>query len=327
MNARAHTPIRNTKQAAELRDCGEQGSRSTVRDVAFSLIEIMITVALLSLIVLGLLSMFTQTKRAFTSSMTQSDVMEAGRAMMAGFTRELEQMTPTHAPPINNGNYVSTNFFAETSPGFDKDRMYQPLPGSLEERTNVVQRFFFVTQQNQDWIGTGYQVLLDDPATGVGVGTLFRASSTVSSRGAAILLSSNFLYSFGPSAPVTNLNRIADGVVHLRVRAFATNGFPITPDGFALGPGVKPAYANVANTRRFWNLQTSDQVESYFFSNAVPAYVEVELGILEPRVVDRFRSMSGNATAQRQYLSNHVAQVHLFRQRIAIRNVDFSPYQ
>ena len=40
------------------------------RRAAFSLIEIMITSALLSFIVLGLLAMFNQTQRAFRSGMT-----------------------------------------------------------------------------------------------------------------------------------------------------------------------------------------------------------------------------------------------------------------
>jgi hypothetical protein len=31
--------------------------------------------------------------------------------------------------------------------------------------------------------------------------------------------------------------------------------------------------------------------------------------------------------AQRSYLSNHVSEVHLFRQRIPIRNVDYTAYK
>src|SRR2546427_12839187 len=59
------------------------------RHSAFSLIEIMVTVALLSFIVLGLLAMFTQTQRAFTSGMTQTDVMQSGRAVVETIARDL----------------------------------------------------------------------------------------------------------------------------------------------------------------------------------------------------------------------------------------------
>jgi hypothetical protein len=49
----------------------------------------------------------------------------------------------------------------------------------------------------------------------------------------------------------------------------------------------------------------------------VPASLELELGVLEPELVARYRSIgSENALVQLQFLSNHVSQVHLFRQRI-----------
>jgi len=69
-----------------------------------------------------------------------------------------------------------------------------------------------------------------------------------------------------------------------------------------------------------------DIVNYAFWSNALPAYVELELGVLEPNIVDHFKAI-GNPTAQVNYLSNHVAQVHVFRQRVPIRMVDYSVYQ
>jgi hypothetical protein len=250
--------------------------------------------------------------------------------------RELEQMTPSQAPYLNNGNYLSTNFFAEIDPNFNKP-LIQALPGATARRINVIQRFFFLTEANQVWTGTGYQVLRDDPSTGTAgkVGTLFRASATNTSRAGAALLSGYFRNAFGPNSALTNLNRIADGVVHLRLRPFATNGFPVTlapqlsGPQFQLLPGPNPPLAGVRNTFAYWNINTylNDQLDSYFLSNAVPAYLELELGILEPRILERYRSMAGNTQAQDEYLSNHVAQVHLFRQRIPIRNVDFAAYQ
>ena len=63
----------------------------------FSLVEILMTVALLSVIILGLVAMFDQTRRAFTSSMTQVDVLEGGRAATALIASDLEQLTPCYA--------------------------------------------------------------------------------------------------------------------------------------------------------------------------------------------------------------------------------------
>ena len=57
-----------------------------LRRGAFTLIEIMVTVALLSFIILGLMAMFHQTQRAFRNSITQTDVLEGARALNANFT-------------------------------------------------------------------------------------------------------------------------------------------------------------------------------------------------------------------------------------------------
>ncbi len=291
--------------------------------------------SLLTLIILGLLMMFNQTQRAFRSSMTQSDVLEAARATMDILARDLEQMAPSQYPDlvINNVRYRGTNFLAETpSPSF----LLQELPGNVLPRTNFVQRFFFLTKFNQDWIGTGYLVLPLD-ASGY-VGTLYRFSGTNYPRFGTINLSSRFysaiqvaLQNIGFNLPVTNLSRIADGIVHLRVRPFAPNGFPIVGDvafvnGLFRTNPVTPFYGRIGQVAVAANNAYPDHmVGCYFLSNAVPAYVELELGILEPQTLQRYRSIPLPA-AQAQYLSNHVAQVHLFRQRIPIRNVDLAAY-
>jgi len=122
---------------------------------AFSLIEILVTVALLAFIVLGLFAMFNQTQRAFTSSMTQSDVLEAGRAVSDMFTRELEQIIPADSSAVN--------FYAQM-PALAP--LTQSLPGAVAPatltRTNFLEDLFFLTRSNQTWIGIGYCVRAAD---------------------------------------------------------------------------------------------------------------------------------------------------------------------
>ena len=59
---------------------------------------------------------------------------------------------------------------------------------------------------------------------------------------------------------------------------------------------------------------------STFRSNAVPAYVELELGILEPETMRQYYTMlrdeNPNATT---FLSRQIAKVHMYRRRIPIR--------
>src|SRR2546421_7572074 len=86
-----------------------QGSCATPKRVfqlAFSLVEILVTISLLAFIILGLMAMFIQTQKAFRGSMKQTDVLGSGRAVMDMITRELSQMTPSQMGR-------TYNFFAE----------------------------------------------------------------------------------------------------------------------------------------------------------------------------------------------------------------------
>jgi len=265
---------------------------------AFSLIEIMVVVSLMTVIVLGLMAMFGQTQRAFRSSMTQVDVLATGRATMDLLARELEQITPSYGAH-------TTNFYV-TRANFTPPALIQPLPGTTptETRTNVLEEFFFLTRENQQWTGTGY--LVSRPNEGVGTLYRFHTNAPATAIGN--------LSSYFKNSALTNLNRIADGVVHLRVRAYDTNGYALLPIN---------SRSNI--TVRFDNGVPGNYF--YFFTNnAVPAYLDVELGILEERTLERVRSI-GNQTAKRTFLENHAGQVHLFRQRVPVRNVDPTAYQ
>src|SRR6476646_10360529 len=101
---------------------------------AFSLIEILLTVGLLSFIILGLMLIFSQVQKAFRSSMTQTDLMEGGRAIADMLSRELEEMRPSQLSYRPQDPH-SINFMAELeSPSFGPydfgDPLRQSLPGN-----------------------------------------------------------------------------------------------------------------------------------------------------------------------------------------------------
>jgi len=274
---------------------------------AFSLIEIMVTVGLLTFIILGLLLMFNQTQRAFKTGMTQTDVLEAGRTTMDLLARELEQISPSEYPDYLSGGirYRAANFFVEPSPGFSWiDPLLQELPGNSLPRTNLVQRFYFLSKLNQDWVSTGYEVWPED---GNGwVGSLYRFTATNSPRGYRL---TNDI-AFRNSLPA-NMSRVADGIVHLRVRAFANNGRLITTN-YLTGTNamyqvrLNGPYTNSPNALVYNSSSDVRQAACYFMSNALPAYLELELGLLEPQTLQKYRSIPVPLAA-RQYLSNHVA--------------------
>ena len=84
-NCRVENPDRRTK-------CFGQSKSSTIvilvkSRAAFTLIEVMVVVVLLSLIVIALMAVFNSTQSAFRASVTQTDVLESGRAAMDMITR------------------------------------------------------------------------------------------------------------------------------------------------------------------------------------------------------------------------------------------------
>jgi hypothetical protein len=137
---------------------------------------------------------------------------------------------------------------------------------------------------------------------------------------------------------VTNFTRICDGVTHFSLTAYATNGFPIVlgtrsgtnfatfrPDPYS----VAPLYTVVHPTQVTPNFNYQGNVSGlYFWSNAVPASVSFELGLLEQPAWDRYNSIPA-PPARLAYLqrSDVTSRVHLFRQRVTIRNVDPLAYQ
>jgi hypothetical protein len=283
----------------------------------------MVVVGLLAVIILGLMAMFSQTQRAFRLGMTQTDVLEGGRVATDMIVRELEQVTPSYLPEghLNSvGHLNSTNFFVTNSPAY-VPLLQWALPGSTVPRENLFDDVFFITHENQTWTGIGYFVRNNGAylAGREPVGTLYRVQVSATDRQFRQNLNSFCLINayFNGSSSVS---RILDGVVHFRIRAYDTNGNWITPTNMNVSLNVRMNYCSWAGIR------TPDEVNYFFSSNAVPACVELELGILEQSALDRYKSIPAPA-ARLQFLINQTSRVHLFRQRVAIRNVDPLAYR
>jgi hypothetical protein len=190
--------------------------------------------------------------------------------------------------------------------------LIQSFPGSVSgfQRTNVVENFFVLTRQNRTWTGIGYVV--DTGSYPTNPLYRFSMSTNVMAQNAPAVLWTNFYYSNVVNhAFTTNTSHLMDGVVDLRVRAYDPNG-----------TWMASGYTNAQNVS-FFPIMLGEG-GFYMFSNALPASVEVELGTLEDRTLQRAESLP--PVAQLNYLSNHVGQVHIFRQRVWIRNVDPSAY-
>ena len=284
---------------------------------AFSLIEIMVSVALLGLIIVGLLAMFSQVQRAFRAGTTQVDILEGGRATMNLLVRDFQEMT---ACRLTNSRTIF-NCLIRPSTQPDGAQLvgavaptYQDLP-SGSRRTNWLQDITFLSRQNDEWRAISYRVVY---ATN-GVGTLYRLLETTNRmtledansnalRNISLVSQTEF------SAVSTNYHRVVDGVVAFDVRALDTNGFPF--------PNIDPT-SLPANPNDRWspNIFVDLPGARYeFFGDEVPAYIDVELAILETSTLAKFRAREEAGQSQAlEYLERQAGRTHVFRQRVAIR--------
>jgi type II secretory pathway pseudopilin PulG len=286
------------------------------RAAAFTLIEIMVVMVLLTVIVIGLMAMFNQTQRAFRAGMAQTDQLEGGRMFADLILRDLQQMAPS-------GQTNGVNFYAEI-PNYPL--LQQVLPGSSIPRTNVLENLFFLTRFNQTWNGIGYFVRTNSIFGLSGnlapAGTLYRFETNVSvsqfdDRGELPY------FTFLNATNRFSISKVLDGVVQFRVRCYDPNGTLLVGNygSFLSGNNMTNNFVVITNS-----FVVPGEVQSYAFSNnVVPAYVEVELGVLEPAVLKRYNSIPDPITRS-NFLANHAGNVELFRQRVAIRNVDPSAY-
>ena len=280
---------------------------------AFSLIEIMVVVALLSLIVVALMAVFSSTQRAFRSGVTQTDVMEGGRAAMDLMATDLHGVAPSGG--VTNGPVN----FAVLANSHAYYPLVQPLPGSAVLRTNLLNYFFVLSRQHTKWIGVGYVV---DNTNGSTLYPLYRFYAETNLAAGPLSLFNSFSAAVAASQ-WNSMSHLIDCVVHLNLHAYDTAGGWIN--------NATAPYTNAVNTRFFSVVYGEPQI--YMFSNTVPAAVELEVGVLEDRARSRAESLPDNAPAappndrRTLFLQSQAGAVHIFRTRVTVPNVDRTAYQ
>jgi type II secretory pathway pseudopilin PulG len=275
---------------------------------AFTLIEVMLVVVLLSLIVIALMAVFTNTQRAFRASITQTDVLEGGRSTMDLIAGDLREMQASGG--VSNVVNGPVNFYVAVPPGYVP--LVQSLAASSALRTNVLETVFILNRQNLTWTGVGYAV--DTNAT-TPINSLYRYTINANRSVNPWVLFDAFASAVNQmtNGIHTNMSRLVDGVVELRLRAYDTNGV-----------WMNSTYTNAVNFDPL--AVTLGETSFAMFSNTLPASVGIELGVLEDRTLQRAESRPAGP-ARSNYLRDQAGQVHVFRQQVAIPNVDPSAYQ
>jgi hypothetical protein len=303
-------------------------------------VELLVAVGLLSIVILALYAMFDQTQRALRGSVGQVDVLEGTRSAIDLVRRDIEQSRP--AGVEDGPNFVTR---LSTAPALITSQALL-----FQERQPVLQEFFGIRSvADRQWSTFGYFIADEaDPTvrTRPPIGTLYRyedrgrlqriPGETVATnspvrfiaRGvsAATALMEHVLERTGAGSGIgsivpyrTNSARVLDGVLSFRVTAYdgAGRAFNVLYPTNQIPPR--------ASNNRFQpillqHLAGGLVTEASFFGPYMPAYVEVEIDALEPRLLDQYRALPDNPSIRNRYLTNNLARVQSFRQRIPLRS-------
>ena len=279
-------PMVSAQMAALGRDAVARGRRG------LTLIEMMVSITLLAIMMIGLLAMFSQTQKALHIAVTQTDVFENARGAIQLVSRDLSEMS----------DFGDSNVISATALVVDNPVGPLPLPGSggtTYSQPVFFSEAFWLNRVNDDWQGTGYYV----EGTNYGVGTLYRFSEKYDRSRAPQMIGDFF------TVPSPFTNRVSDGIVHFQLTAV----YPYL-------------VTNLTSTNISFIGSTN-----FTFSEMLPAFVDVDLGVLEPATLKQFDALLSLGTpaseaSAKNFLREHVGKIHFFRERVPIRNF-INPYR
>ena len=287
---------------------------------ALTILEMLVSTAMLAFIVLGLTAMLIQTQKAFKTGIKQTTVTDAGRAVIDMIASDLTQLSDPHftnvynpyaavnsLPPYPTYLYWQWVYFNDLNQSnYNDNNVLVPF------RVNQLEDVFALVQTNNTWLGIGYCVSnWFTNSSGVpypGVGTLYRYVTNTTAPLTNNMLFSNFQYSVANN--FTNFHRVVDGVVHLKITAYDSDGNEDTNQ--LLSPNGPLQYPTI--------LQFPTLPVATYQTNYLPHSIDIELGVLEPEAFEHARALftSGATAAAEQYLTTCVGQVEIFRQHIII---------
>lgn len=304
---------------------------------AFSLLELLVAIGLLTLVILTLYAMFDQTQKALHANISQTDVMESGRSVMELIVRDIERaQSPNLAGAINLA-IQKADFVKSASP---TDTFVPPRITDAKHRDYPLNDLFFLGQaQSNLWTAFGFYVGHSTNASKAPdetLGTLYRFQDPYvqSPRGLAAADRFRAFYifpkasSYGLNRPdpkndnfqdrfhrATNSTRLLDNVLFFRVLPFGREGLPIDQN-------TPRAYFAATNPLAKGITVTNNPVSTYFSTaftgTALPSAVEVELGMLSPRLWTQYTNQA-SFDLKTNFLAKHTADILVFRQRVPLR--------
>ena len=261
----------------------------------------LVSVTLLLLIVIGLTAMFVETQRAFKAGVRQSSMTDAGSAIIDMVAADLAQVSDAQAP----NTIVNLYWGWEAT---NTSTQYQDSPNNIY-RTNQLQEIFALVHTNSQWMGVGYAV----SNYAGGAGTLYRflaATNAPLTNNVLFSIFTNALY----GAPPYNTNyfhRVADGVVHFKIRAFDQFG---NESPFEQGQDYAPV-----NSSFFYPVPAyTNSLLLVAPPAGLPAAIQLEVAVLEPEAFEQLRALPPKSQAQKTFLGQAGGKIQIYRQNILL---------
>jgi len=262
----------------------------------------LVSTTCLVFIVIGLTAMFVQVQRAFKAGVKQSTMTDAGHTILDLVAASLAQASDAQNPAIVNlyWGWAAMNTSSN----------YEDIPANVY-RTNQLQEIYVLVHTNTQWLATGYAI---SNFAGTGAGTLYQylASTNDPLPGNNLLFSNFFNGVINQSFSPAYFHRVADGVVHLKIRAFDQYG---NENGQEQGMDFAPGNPNFS----YPVLVAYTNLLGLVVPPAgLPAAIQLEVGVLEPDAFEQLRALPPNSTAQRTFLGAAGGKIQIYRQNIPV---------
>jgi len=277
------------------------------------MVEILTAVAITTLIVFALVSMFNTSTKALLMGIKQKDVWESARASFGMLSADIEKVTEGGFANTPAGQVPRVGLMAVGPVG-----SVLQLDNGLR-LTNVLQDLYMVSRDGDRWDLSIYRILRNSPAQGVG--TLYRfqtnyaAFDVVDGDNLPIdlspLISDSNPFRWPDNIFMEQASRMVDGIVRLNLISSDNDGRPLYTTNSPPAAAFEDAIYAIGDP-------SSGQHRFQFSGDTLPAAVDLEFFVLEPDRINEFKAQSGDI-AKGLYLNNHVGSVQMFRTRIPIR--------
>lgn len=323
-------------------------SRRTNRARAgFSLVEMMVAVALLGVVMFAMYSLFNQTQKALRTAVGQADVNEPARAALDLIADNLRQAGATGIPGVTN---FFVRYFTDLS-GANPTRL-PPWVETAGPRQRPHHEVYFLRQvSDKRWDAAGFFVGLE-PTEVAGqrvespwpppVGTLYfyvsetnvlaRGNNLVVNRTTANEFHTRLVADFHNTDLRTRLSsRVVDGVAVFRVMAYdgwgrlmdeysltQLMGFKVTNGLYR--PNIRVGPPSTVSLSGTLGAVSAPAIAATFFDDEIPASLEIELGILEPKTFEAYRSVrDAGPEAALAFLERNQGRIQMYRRRVDLR--------